>query len=147
MERKLSKKSRGAAMVELALLSPWIIFLFVGVLDWGFYAHAVITLENATRAAAVYAAGSSTAYTETSNLCTILLNEMGSLSNMQSVTTCTGTSPVSFSSTQLTGASSPDGNTAIQMSVTYTTPQMIPIPGLLASKFTLTRTLKLRSTS
>jgi Flp pilus assembly protein TadG len=134
-------------MVELALLSPWIIFLFIGVLDWGFYAHAVITLENATRAAAVYASGSSTAYTETFNLCTILVNEMGSLSNMQGVSTCGGSSPVSFSSTQLTGGSSPDGNTAIQMSVTYTTPQMIPIPGLLASKFTLTRTLKMRSTS
>ena len=134
-------------MVELALLSPWIIFLFIGVLDWGFYAHAVITLENATRAAAVYASGSSTAYTETGNLCTILLNEMASLSNMQSVTTCGGTSPVSLSSTQLTGSDSPDGNTAVKMSVTYTTPQMIPIPGLLAGKFTLTRTLKMRATS
>lgn len=134
-------------MVELALLSPWIIFLFIGVLDWGFYAHAIITLENATRAAAVYASTGASAYTETSNLCTILLNEMGSLGNMQNVTTCGGTSPVSFTSTQITGASSPDGNTAIQMSVTYTTPQMIPIPGLLASKFTLTRTLKMRSTA
>ena len=29
-------------MVEVALLSPWIFFLFVGIFDFGFYAFAVI---------------------------------------------------------------------------------------------------------
>ena len=57
---------------------------------------------------------------------------MSSLSNMQNVTTCGGNSPVSVSYSSLTSAQSPDGNSAIGMSVTYTTPTMIPIPGLLA---------------
>jgi Flp pilus assembly protein TadG len=138
-------KTRGAAMLELALLSPWVIFLFIGVVDWGFYAVSLISLENATRVAAVYASTGNSS--DTDGICTILRNELGSLSNMQGVSTCGGSSPVSFTPTTLTGASSPDGNNAIQMSVTYTTPQMIPIPGLLASKFTITRTVKMRSTT
>ena len=132
-------------MMELALLSPWIIFLFIGVLDWGFYAVSLMTLENATRDAAVYAStGNST------KICEILTDELGSLSNMQGVTTCGGTSPVSYTLTNLTSSTtpaSPDGNSAVQMAVTYTTPQVIPIPGLLAGKFTITRTVTMRSTS
>jgi Flp pilus assembly protein TadG len=137
-------KKRGAAMMELALLSPWIIFIFIGVLDWGFYAVSLMTLENATRAATIYAASGSTTYTDTTNLCQILYNEMGSLSNMQGVTTCGGTSPVSFTASQGAG---PDNNTAVTVAVTYTTPQMIPIPGLLAGKFTITRTMQMRCSS
>jgi len=131
-------------MMELALLSPWVIFLFIGVLDWGFYAHAIITLENATRAAAMYASNGATAYSDTTTICTIIKNEMSSLPNMQNVSTCGGTSTVAFTSTQVTG---PDNNTAVQMSVTYTTPTMIPIPGVLAKQFTITRSVTMRSTS
>jgi Flp pilus assembly protein TadG len=142
MARVLSstKSRRGAAMMELALLSPWIIFLFIGVLDWGYYAVSLITLENATRVAAVFASGSSSNYAQTNTICGILTNEMGSLSNMQGVTTCSA-SPLTFSSTLITG---PDGSNAAQVSVTYTTPQMIPIPMLLAKQFTITRTVTMR---
>jgi len=128
-------------MMELALLSPWIIFLFVGALDWGFYAYSLITLEDATRAAATYAASSSSNYTQTGAICTIVTDEMKTLINMNGVTTCGGSSPVSISSTQVVG---PDNATAVQMSVTYTTPQMIPVPGLLAKQFTITRTLTMK---
>jgi Flp pilus assembly protein TadG len=139
MVRKLTKKTRGAAMMELALLSPWVIFLFIGVLDWGFYAYSIITLENAARVAATYASSGNTG-----SVCTVLLNEMSSLSNMQGVTTCGGSSPVAYSKSDITG---PDNNSAISMSVTYTTPTMIPIPGLLAKQFTITRIVKMRSVS
>lgn len=39
-------------MVEIALLGPWIFFLFIGVFDSGFYAYATISVEGAVRAAA-----------------------------------------------------------------------------------------------
>jgi hypothetical protein len=61
---------------------------------------------------------------------------------MQGVTTCTGSSPVSVNPTLI--SSGPDGSQAAQVSVTYTTPQMIPIPGLLAKQFTITRTVTMR---
>ena len=126
-------------MMELALLSPWIIFLFIGVLDFGFYAYSLITLQTATRAAVVWNANHNTP-ADSGTACTIVTNEMQSLPNMSGVTTCGGI--VSVSASQVTG---PDTENAAQVSVTYTTPQMIPIPGLLAKQFTITRiaTMKL----
>src|SRR5260370_41507229 len=47
---------RGNAIIEASLLAPWMLFLFVGVLDLGFYTHAAIATENAARVAAQYGA-------------------------------------------------------------------------------------------
>jgi hypothetical protein len=127
-------------MMELALLSPWIIFLFIGAFDWGFYAYSLITLETATRAAVVYTSASSTNAADSTTACNILLNEMSTLTNMTNVTSCSG-SPLVLS---LTTPGGPDGFTASKVSVTYTTPALIPIPGLLAKQFTITRTITMR---
>ena len=136
-----ARKKRGAVMLEMALLSPWVIFLFIGALDWGFYAYSLITLETATRSGALYAAAqSSINSTVTSATCTIVINEMASLTNMGSVSSCSS-SPLTVSTTQVTG---PDNHNAAQVSVTYTTSQMIPIPGLLAGQFTITRVVTMR---
>ena len=43
------KSARGGAILELVLMAPWIFFLFIGVLDWGFYASALISLESGVR--------------------------------------------------------------------------------------------------
>lgn len=47
--RLRSLRNRGHAVIEVALLSPWIFFLFVGTLDMGFYTHALIATQNAAR--------------------------------------------------------------------------------------------------
>jgi Flp pilus assembly protein TadG len=135
-----SRKTRGAAMVELALLCPWIVFLFVGLFDWGFYAYSLITLETAARSAVSWNAN----HNQPANLtdpCEIVTLEMQSLVNMRGVTTCGGSSPVSVAASQVTG---PDGDPAAQVSVTYTTPSLIPIPGLLTKQITLTRVVTMR---
>jgi Flp pilus assembly protein TadG len=139
MARHSSRKTRGAAMMELAFLSPWIIFLFVGLFDWGFYAYSLITLENATRSAASWNANHNQP-TNATDACTIATSEMQSLVNMGGVTTCTG-SPVSVSATQVTG---PDNDPAAMVAVTYTTPRLIPIPGILGNQFTITRTVTIK---
>jgi len=140
MARKLSRKTRGTAMLELALLSPWIIFLFIGVFDYGFYAYSLITLETATRSAAVWNSAHATP-TDAVAACTVVTDEMQTLVNMNGVTTCGGGSPVSVSATQVIG---PDNGNAAQVSVTYTTPSLIPIPGLLAKQFTITRVVTMK---
>jgi hypothetical protein len=127
-------------MMELALFSPWIIFLFVGTLDWGFYAYSLITLETATRNAASWNSNHSTP-TDTTTACQIVTGEMSALINMHGVTTCGGTSAVSLTATQVTG---PDSENAAQVAVTYTTPHMIPIPGLLNKQFTITRVVTMK---
>jgi len=127
-------------MLELALLSPWIIFLFIGAFDWGFYAYSLITLETATRNTALWTSQSTGNAGDTANACTVLLNEMSTLSNMGSVTSCTS-SPLVLSLSTITG---PDNANASQVDVAYTTPTLIPIPGLLGNQFTLRRTVKIR---
>jgi Flp pilus assembly protein TadG len=34
--------TRGHAMVEVALMLPWILLLFVGIVEFGFYTYAAI---------------------------------------------------------------------------------------------------------
>lgn len=128
-------------MLEMALLAPWIFFLFIGALDWGFYAYSMISIETAARtAASSIARQGSTAYVTDYNACSAALPELSTLSNMSSVTTCDA-SPLVVSATTITSV---DGNNAVQVSLTYTTPSMIPIPGLLAKNFTITRIVKMR---
>ena len=44
------KRQKGSAIVETALMMPWLAFIFVGVLDFGFYSYACICTQNAARA-------------------------------------------------------------------------------------------------
>lgn len=122
----------------MALLAPWIFFLFVGALDWGFYAYSLISLETATRTAALYE--SAQASVSSSAACTIVLNELSTLINMGNVTSC-GASPLIVSASSDTNT---DGANEAVVSATYTTPQMIPIPGFLSGKFTITRIVKMK---
>jgi Flp pilus assembly protein TadG len=137
---KKRQRSRGTAMLELALLSPWICFLFVGVLDSGFYAYSLITLETATRSAAAFNSDANTP-SDSAKACTIVLNEMHTLINMGSVVACGGSNPVSVTSAPVTG---PDTEAAVRVTVRYTTPQLIPIPALLAGQFTITRAVTMK---
>lgn len=127
-------------MLELALISPWVFFLFVGALDWGFYSSALISLQAAARSAALYTSTSSTTATDSATACTIVLGEMRSMPNLgPSVTSC-DSNPV-VTATSVTG---PDSATAAQVSVQYTSVSLIPIPGLLPKQFTATRIVKMR---
>ena len=55
---KHKQRERGGSIVEVALLAPWIFFLFVGIFDLGFYAYGIICTQNAARAAATQTASS-----------------------------------------------------------------------------------------
>lgn len=134
-----SGNKRGAAMMELALLSPWIVFLFIGMFDCGFYTYSLITIESATRAAAVWNASQGTP-ADSGAACTIVMQEMQAISNMGGVTNC-GAAPLIVTAAPVNG---PDNVQAAQVSVTYTTPSLIPIPGLLAKQFTITRVVTIR---
>ena len=127
-------------MMEMALLSPWIIFLFIALFDWGFYAYSLITLETAARNAASWNANHNDA-TNSVKACEIVTYEMQSLVNMGGVTTCGTGTPVAVSAAQVTG---PDNDPGAQVAVTYTTPALIPIPGLLAKQFTITRVVTMK---
>ena len=131
------KAQRGNSLIEFSFLMPWYFFLFVGVFDFGFYDYSLIALQDGLRVAAINAAlnGSSSA-------CTYVIAALKNLPNIpSSLSTCTAT-PVVVSTTSGTG---PDGASETTVSATYTTPQVIPIPGLLLGQYTITRTLEMRA--
>jgi Flp pilus assembly protein TadG len=145
MARRRKSRREGASSIEFALLLPWVIFLFVGAYDWGFYAHALISTENATRVAAIYAANLGGGSISKTTACNLVLNELSVAANVAGQSTCvwgtsvTDASPVGVTETCTTV----DSVNSVQVAVTYRTLQLIPIPGVLAGKSTLYRTATL----
>jgi Flp pilus assembly protein TadG len=155
-------RQRGNAVVEMAFMMPWIAFLFVGILDFGFYSYAAIATQNAARTAAIQAAAAD----DVTGACQAALNELKGLPNMSGVVTCAATPgavtnalPVAVCATVLnntaSGAcSSPAvvcadctlnaSATSAQVVVTYQSIPMIPIPGLLTAQMRLTRIAEAR---
>jgi Flp pilus assembly protein TadG len=134
------RKRRGSALVELSLLSPWVLFLFVGILDLGFYTYSLISIENAARIGAQYTSTSSTTAADQSGACAKILLELASLPNVANLSSCSA-SPLTVTASSVTG---PDGSPASSVSVTYRSISLIPIPGLLQSQLNVTRIVKMR---
>ncbi len=134
------RRSRGSAVVELSLLAPWIFFLFVGALDMGFYSYSLIAVENAVRVAGEYTASSSTVAADSSGACTRALNELAMVANLGNPSNCNA-APVIVTAQSVTG---PDSKPASQVSITYRSSNLIPIPGLLTGSLNITRTVQMR---
>jgi Flp pilus assembly protein TadG len=124
----------------MALLAPWVFFLFIGALDWGFYSYALISMQAAARTAALYTSGNSTVASDTATACTLVLGEMASLPNVTTTGNSCTTNPA-VTASLITG---PDSQPATQVAVTYQSVSLIPIPGLLAKQFTITRLVKMK---
>ena len=121
-------------------MAPWIILLFLGVFDFGFYAYAAISTEHAARVAALYTSSSVSNQSDTTGACYYALQALQDLPNVGSgVTTCTAL-PVQVNAAAVTG---PDGAPASQVSVTYQTVPLFPIPGLMG-QMTITRTVQMK---
>jgi len=143
----MGPRKRGNSIIEFAFFVPWLVFVFVGAMDWGFFAYSLIATEAAARIGALYTSTSSATVTDATTACTYAIDQLSKMPNVGGITTCasgtavTSSAPVGVSATSITG---PDGNPAAQLSVTYLTPAFIPVPGLLPSKVTITRTFQMR---
>jgi hypothetical protein len=142
--RQLSKSNQGRkghAVVEAALLLPCLVFLFVGAFDMGFYWYALIGVENAARIAVEYTATSSLTASDSASACTLALNELTRVLDVNGVSSC-GSLPLKVNATQIITPG--DGAQSSQVSVQYQSSRFIPIPGLLAGRITITRTAQMR---
>src|ERR1041385_6078916 len=94
--KKIGHRSgtKGNAMIEVAFMVPWIFFLFVGVLDFGFYSYAAICVQNAARIAALGNSYSAATAGSSVNACQLALQEMNSLPNVRTLADCGPTQPV-----------------------------------------------------
>jgi Flp pilus assembly protein TadG len=137
----LQKNNRkGTAMIEVSLMLPLIAFLFMGAFDMGYYAFALISLQDATRVAALYTSTNSTTAADSAGACTYVVNELKSLPNIDNtVTTCSGT-PLTVTVQSVSG---PGSTTESVVSVTYQSSFLFPIPGVLADQFTWTRAVSM----
>lgn len=135
------KRARGGAMMEMVLISPWVFFLFIGALDWGFYASALVSVEAGVRSAVLYTSTETATAGATDVACAIVLKELAKLPNVGSSATCPSTNPTVTAASITSG---PGGAPASRVTVTYTSITLIPIPGLLRKQFTVTRSAIMR---
>jgi hypothetical protein len=127
-------------VMEVTLLVPWLVFAFVAAFNFGIFAYALVSTLNAARSAAMFASQSLTVAqsgTIVTQLCTYVLGELGDAPGVGSgVTTCNGTPVTVTAAARTPGA----GNMhTVQVSVTYNTMQLIPLPGLMAGSLSITR--------
>lgn len=142
--RRASRLQAGHSAVETALMLPWLIFSFMGTLDFGFATYALISLESAARVAAVYASSTyATAQDTVANpasgeACRYALEEMRNAPNVgRSVRTCSASDPVQLAATLNVPGSDGTLETAT-VSVTYTV-HLLAIPAIMPSQITITR--------
>lgn len=127
-------------MLEVSMMLPLVAFLFMGAFDMGYYAYALISLQDAVRVAALYTSTSAATATDSATACTQVINELKTLPNIgSSVVSCSGT-PLTVSAQLVTGAGTTN---ASLVSVTYQSSYLFSIPGVLADQFTWTRTAKM----
>lgn len=139
----VSSRRSGQAVVEVTLLVPWIVFSFVAAFNFGIFAYALISTQNAARSAAMYASQSLTVAQSGSivtQVCPYALGELGDAPGVGGVATCTG-APVTVA---VTARSPGAGNmNTVRVSLTYNTMQLIPLPGLMAGSLSITRTVEM----
>jgi len=169
MWRSLKRNRKGSAVVEAALMMPWVCFLFVGILDSGFYTYAAMATQNAARAVAIQTANTGGTLTS-AQMCAAAKSELLLLPNVGLIGNCAATlagvdnaNPIWVCAGILNDtASAPcvppavkcadcagSGATAtnarsIQAVVTYRSVPLVPIPGILTTQLQLTRIAETR---
>lgn len=137
----MRRQRHGHAVLELTFFVPWIYFLFVGALDFGFYSYALIAVQNAARAAALNAAQFADMADEQAEACRQVRNDLAKMPNAGSFNTgCTAT-PLSVTLTPFTDS---QGHLAARVQVSYQTVRLLSIPGLVPSQLNITRTAEVR---
>src|SRR5690349_1333465 len=91
------RKERGNSIIEFAFFTPWLVLLFAGALDWGFFAYSLIASQAAARVGALYSSSSTTAATDTTTVCQYALEQLRGMPNVAGLSTCASGSNVSSS--------------------------------------------------
>ena len=131
-------------------MAPWIFLLFAMVLDLGFYSYAAIATQNAARSGVMHTSRSSSYVTDLTGACEVARRELRGLPNVSGALAVCAASPGAISDSQpiavqVAAVAGPDATTlgAARVTVTYRTPQLFPLPGLMG-RMTLTRIAEAR---
>ena len=135
-------RRRGHAVIEVALMSPWILLLFIAIFNFGFYSYAAIATQNAARIAVLATAAVGGNAGSQSTACQHAVTEMSMLPNIASIAsthTCTSL-PLIVTATPFNDA---EGMPASRVAVTYQSVQLFPLPYMMG-RMTLTRVAEMR---
>lgn len=140
----MTRTSKGHAVIELSLMMPWIFFLFVGALDFGFYSYALISVQNAARIAALNAGSSTASASAQASACYHVRNELSMMPNASAFNVACNTAPLVVTAVAFQDLDPTNPATASRVRVSYDTVQLIPIPGVVAGKMTISRTVEVK---
>jgi Flp pilus assembly protein TadG len=135
-----NSRERGTSMVEFVLNFLLLFYLFIGIVDFGFFGYALIAVQSAARVAALYTSSAAAHETDQAGSCTMILAELQVLPNYSGMPTSCNASPLTVTATTVTA---PDSTTASKITITYQTISIIPIPGL-PSSLSITRAVEMR---
>ena len=125
-----SERRTAVAAVELAVLLPFLAFIFVVTVDFSRIFYDSLILNNCARNGALYGCANPTNSLDTTGIQNAALADASNLSPTPTVTSTTGTNS--------------DGN-YVQVTVTWTFQTITNYPGI-PSTITLTRTVQMRVT-
>lgn len=152
--KKANHRQKGNAIVEFALIAPLLFPLLLVIFDFGLYAYAFISVENAARVGALRNSGGIDSAADQTGACAMAIEELRGMPNIgSSFTSSCGGSPISVSavllcpsSTKCSGSSaSLDSYPAAMVTVSYTVPDLFRFP--LIAPQTITRSAEMRMRS
>ncbi len=119
-----------AATVELAVLAPFLVFLFVAVLDYGRIFYDSLTIENCARNGALYGSDPiAAAESPYSSITQAALADASNLSPTPTVTSSNGTDS--------------SGNPYVEVTVSYSFQTLVAYPGIPQTT-QISRTVQMR---
>jgi hypothetical protein len=121
-------------------MCPWILLLFMGLLDFGFYAYAAIATQNAARAAVLATSRRPGSAASVTTACNYAREELKYMTNYSSLPAGCGALPLVVTAQAVAG---PDGQPASRVAVTYRTVQLFTLP-FFPGQMTITRTAEMR---
>ena len=121
-------------------MCPWILLLFMGLLDFGFYAYAAIATQNAARAAVLATARRPGSAALTPTACFYAREELKYMTNFSTLPVGCGSLPLLVTAQAVSG---PDGQPASRVTVSYRTVQLFTLP-FFPGQMTITRTAEVR---
>jgi Flp pilus assembly protein TadG len=125
-----ARPRRAAATVELAVLAPFLAFLFVAVVDYARIFYHSLTVANCARNGALYASDPvAVAQSPYASIQDAALADAGNLSPTPTVTSTTGTDS--------------DGNPYVEVTVTHDFQTAVNYPGI-PQITTISRTVRMR---
>lgn len=154
MQKKRWHGQRGMALVELAIVTPLLMLLLVGIIEVGRFAYFSILVGNAAQAGAQYGAGSLTNALDVSGMQTAALNDGQNIPGLTAASPApssfcqcyNGTTATTLSCSQTScPLAGYHRNVYVQVTTHGTFAPLFRYPGLPAG-LTVTRTVTMRVT-